>query len=141
MLNCLARHFIEKYTELYGLPRKKLSAEVLAQFQTYSWPGNVRQLENLVQRGVLLSADRETVDKEDVFDSFFSDADFDSDGGGTAVVTAPRVETIDDMERVMILQALEETNNNQQMAAQRLGISARTIRNKLRKYREEGHIV
>ncbi len=136
----LARHFIDKYTELYGLPAKKLSGEVLSQFQTYSWPGNVRQLENLVQRGVLLSADRDTVDKEDVFDSFFSDADFDSDGGGTAVVAAPRVETIDDMERVMILQALEETNNNQQMAAQRLGISARTIRNKLRKYREEGHI-
>ncbi len=137
----LANHFAAKYRELYGLPPKKLAAELLAQFQTYSWPGNVRQLENLVQRGVLLSADREVVEKSDVFDSFFSDAEFGEGGdGGVAVAAAPRVETIDDMERVMILQALDETNNNQQLAAKRLGISARTIRNKLRKYREEGHI-
>jgi transcriptional regulator with PAS, ATPase and Fis domain len=136
----LAYHFVEKYRVLYGLPTKKLSEDLLAQFQTYSWPGNVRQLENLVQRGVLLSAEREVVKKDDVFDSFFSDSELEGGDGGGVVTAAPRVETIDDMERVMILQALDETNNNQQMAAKRLGISARTIRNKLRKYREEGHI-
>jgi len=135
----LAGHFVEKYCSQYGLPMKRLSPELLSQFQTYSWPGNVRQLENLVQRGVLLSAEREVVEKADIFDSFFSDAEPE---GNTDAASdpPPRVETIEDMERVMILQALNVTNNNQQLAAKRLGISARTIRNKLRKYREEGLI-
>ncbi|NNE35000.1 MAG: sigma-54-dependent Fis family transcriptional regulator [Rhodothermales bacterium] len=134
----LARHFISKYCELYGLPQKKLASDLLSQFQSYSWPGNVRQLENMVQRGVLLSAERTEIEKGDVFDSFFSDATLESSSGD--VTTMDKVETIDDMERIMIMQALGETNNNQQLAARRLGISARTIRNKLKKYREEGHI-
>ena len=51
-----------------------------------------------------------------------------------------KLSTIDDMERHMILQALQDSGNNQQVAADKLGISARTIRNKLRKYREDGLI-
>jgi DNA-binding NtrC family response regulator len=135
----LAQHFAEKYRALYGLPPKRLSADLLSQFQSYSWPGNARQLENLVQRGVLLSAEREVVEKADVFDTYFIDADFET-SSESAAPNSTHVETIDDMERVMILQALSQTNNNQQLAAKKLGISARTIRNKLRKYREEGHI-
>ena len=134
----LASHFIKKYCGLYSLPLKTLSADLLAEFQTYSWPGNVRQLENLVQRGVLLSAEREVIEKSDVFDSFFTDAQ--EEQNGSASVADASMETIDDMERFMIMQALNDTNNNQQLAARRLGISARTIRNKLKKYREEGHI-
>lgn len=137
-LPLLAAHFIDKYCGLYGLPEKKLSSELLAQFQAYSWPGNVRQLENMVQRGVLLSAEREVIEKNDVFDSFFSDSNLETTVG--EVTNIEQAETIDDMERIMIMQALSETNNNQQLAARRLGISARTIRNKLKKYREEGHI-
>ncbi len=134
----LSRHFLKKYCDLYGLPMKDLSDELLAEFHTYSWPGNVRQLENLIQRGVVLSAERSVVEKADVFDSFFTDSD-DSPVESTVRKDAT-METIDDMERYMILQALNDTNNNQQLAARRLGISARTIRNKLKKYREEGHI-
>lgn len=132
----LASHFVEKYCELYTLPKKKVVPELMNEFQTSSWPGNVRQLENMIQRGVLLSADRDTIDLEDVFNDFFVDSK------ATAAVTDEqkrhKLETIEEMERSMIFQALDETNNNQQMAAKRLGISARTIRNKLKKYREEG---
>ena len=133
----LAKHFVDKYTGLYGLPSKKLAPALVSRFQTYNWPGNVRQLENMVQRGTILSAERPVIEEGDVYDDFFSDAD------PSPVVsdTAPeKLQTIEDMERYMILQALSETNNNQQLAATRLGISARTIRNKLRKYREEGLI-
>ncbi|NNE46964.1 MAG: sigma-54-dependent Fis family transcriptional regulator [Rhodothermales bacterium] len=134
----LTKHFVVKYCELYGLPSKQVSKELLDQFMTYSWPGNVRQLENMVQRGVLLSAERTTVEKTDVFDSFFIDADLVAGGDGA---DAPvNIETIEEMERHMILRTLSETNNNQQLAAQKLGISARTIRNKLKKYREDGLI-
>ncbi len=141
----LARHFVEKYCKLYGLPDKTLHPDLIARFRSYPWPGNVRQLENLVQRGVLLSAERETVEPSDVLNDFFSDAELEPAGpvehaaesNGTG---AKRIETIEDMERHMIMQALEESDHNQQRAAERLGISARTIRNKLKKYREDGLI-
>jgi DNA-binding NtrC family response regulator len=84
----------------------------------------------------LLSAERSVILKSDVYDDFFSDADpLQEDASATA---NPKLSTIDDMERHMILEALKETGNNQQAAADKLGISARTIRNKLRKYRDEG---
>ncbi|ARA94792.1 MAG: sigma-54-dependent Fis family transcriptional regulator [Bacteroidetes bacterium] len=135
----LARHFVKKYCELYGLPDKTIAPELMRAFQTHPWPGNVRQLENMVQRGVLLSADRSVIEAADVLNDFFSDANLDAAvevkrGEGA------RLQTIEDMERYMIIQALSETNNNQQLAAERLGISARTIRNKLKRYREQGLI-
>ncbi len=132
----LAKHFVRKYCELYGLPEKKLSKDLMRRFKAHSWPGNVRQLENMVQRGVILSADEETIEVEHVFDEFFAEAE----ANGSGKRPDEKMQTIEDMERYMILQALSESGNNQQLAAERLGISARTIRNKLRKYREEGHI-
>jgi DNA-binding NtrC family response regulator len=112
----------------------------------------------MVQRGVLLSAEREVIELYDVLNDFFSDADLEAgsslqsrqhshstkDGAAVAssgaVHSNGRLATIEDMERQMIMQALEESDNNQQRAAERLGISARTIRNKLKKYRDEGLI-
>jgi len=136
-ISILCEHFVEKYSNLYGLPEKTISPTLMKQFMAYSWPGNVRQLENLVQRGAILSAERTSIEPEDVFDSFFFDSDLSQVQGRA---DAGSVETIEDMERHMILKALSDTGNNQQEAAKRLGISARTIRNKLRKYREEGLI-
>ena len=132
----LAKHFVRKYCELYGLPEKSISKDLMRRFKSHPWPGNVRQLENMVQRGVILSADEETIEVEHVFDEFCAEAE----ANGSGRRPDEKMQTIEDMERYMILQALSESGNNQQLAAERLGISARTIRNKLRKYREEGHI-
>lgn len=134
----IATHFVEKYCGLYSMEAKTLSSELIAHFESYPWPGNVRELENMIQRGVLLSAERTEIKKSDVYDDFFADAD--PVGQTSEQGVNPKLSTIDDMERFMILQALEETGNNQQAAADKLGISARTIRNKLRKYREDGVI-
>jgi transcriptional regulator with PAS, ATPase and Fis domain len=139
-LPLLAGHFVDKYCELYGLPTKTISEDLMDYFARYPWPGNVRQLENMIQRGVLLSAERTLVEPEDVFNDFFTDARATSGSGGEDDLSIPRLTTIDEMERHMILKALDESDNNQQRAAEQLGISARTIRNKLKKYREEGHI-
>lgn len=137
----LVAHFIKKYCDLYGLPPKKVSDALMERFMQYHWPGNVRQLENYVQRGVLLSAEREVVEVEDVFNDFFADAEpARQNASAEKEELLARVQTIEDMEREMILRALKETNNNQQLAAQKLGISARTIRNKLKRYREQGLI-
>ncbi len=133
----LTQHFAEKYCRLYGLPAKVLSDALLQRLLAQDWPGNVRELENMIQRGVLLSADRPVVDVADVYDSFFYNAGSRSSPSTDA---ASRHDTIEEMERHMILEALEESGHNQQKAADKLGISARTIRNKLKKYREEGYL-
>ncbi len=133
----LAERFVEKYRALYGYGPKTLAPALVEQFLAADWPGNVRQLENMVHRGVVLSAERPVIETGDVSHAFLADA-APIDGG-----LAPRslaLTTLDEMERAMILQALTETEGNQQQAADRLGISDRTIRNKLKKYREEGHI-
>ncbi|MEM6648262.1 MAG: sigma 54-interacting transcriptional regulator, partial [Bacteroidota bacterium] len=135
----LTKHFVKKYCDLYGLPPKTVAQDLMMEFMRQDWTGNVRQLENMIQRGVLISADREEIELGDVMNDFFSDAQ--ASAAPSARDEAPsKMQTIEDMERYMILQALSETNNNQQMAAERLGISARTIRNKLKRYREQGHI-
>ncbi len=155
----LAQHFAEKYCALYEMPEKKLSAELMARFMTYPWPGNVRQLENMVHRGVVLAADETVVQPEHVINDFFSDvrvhaaapaAALAPSGEETPAATpaellsaeapAPRRLTLEEVEREMILGTLRETSNNQQAAADLLGICARTIRNKLKKYREDGFL-
>jgi len=133
----LARHFVAKYCRLYGLPEKTLAGDLVSRLMDHNWPGNVRELENMVQRGVLLSADRDVVDIGDVYDDFFSDAE---GSGGHEAGAVSKHDTIEEMERHMIMEALEECGQNQQKAADKLGISARTIRNKLKKYREDGLI-
>jgi DNA-binding NtrC family response regulator len=136
----LVDHFVDKYCDLYGLPAKTVSDELLSYFRAYPWPGNVRQLENMVQRGVLLSAERAIVNADDVFNDFFRDADGSEHAGPADPEISPQANTIEEMERHMIMKALDDSDNNQQRAADQLGISARTIRNKLKKYREEGLI-
>ena len=133
----LAERFVEKYRALYGYGPKTLAPALVDEFLAADWPGNVRQLENMVHRGVVLSAERPVVEPGDVSHAFLSDA---APMGGGLAPRSFAVTTLDEMERAMILQALDETGGNQQQAADRLGISDRTIRNKLKKYREEGHI-
>ena len=130
----LARHFVEKYAALYGLPGKRISPELMSYFEGHSWPGNVRNLENLVQRGVLLSAEREVIELVDVLHHLFADAE--PPGRASDNRLGAPFQTIEEMEHNLIMQALADADNNQEIAARRLGISSRTIRNKLRKYRE-----
>lgn len=136
----LTEHFVEKYCRLYDLPRKRIDPDLLQRFQSYDWPGNVRQLENMVHRGVVMSAEREVLESSDVINDFFSGSA--RSGGGKLQPSADDdVQTIEDMERRMIMQALAEEGANQQSVAEKLGVSARTIRNKLKKYREQGYAV
>ena len=137
----LAAHFVEKYAALYGLPEKTVAPELMQRFQSFHWPGNVRQLENMLHRGVVLAAERSEVTSEDVINEFFSETRSDEPSGGPGALHDGEVTTIEAMERQMILKVLAEEGSNQQRAAEKLGISTRTIRNKLKKYREEGFSV
>jgi DNA-binding NtrC family response regulator len=136
----LAEHFVRKYCEMYNMPKKTIDDALLDRFQDYDWPGNVRQLENMVHRGVALATDRPVIKLNDVFNEFISDTRSNGQAKATHIDLNGSEVTIEEMERRMILEALRDTDS-QQRAAERLGISARTIRNKLKKYREEGYTV
>jgi len=136
----LANHFVRKYCEMYNMPEKTIEDALQDRFQEYDWPGNVRQLENMVHRGVALATDRPVIKLDDVFNEFISDTRPNGQAKAQHVGLNGGEVTIEEMERRMIIEALRDTDS-QQRAAERLGISARTIRNKLKKYREEGYAV
>jgi len=142
----LAEHFIEKYASQYGLDKKTISPGLLQYFQTYSWPGNVRELENMIHRGVVMAADNKSITQEDVLNSFFSDEAPDgrngqADGLLDQITENGDTPTIDEMERKLILSTLAKEDISQKRAAEKLGVSPRTIRNKLQEYRSQGFSV
>ena len=148
----LARHFCDKYVAFYRLPPKRLAPALVERLVAYAWPGNVRQLENTLHRGVVLAGDADVIDVADVMNAFIGDDRADRPEGarvnsplsGTtsnvhSIQDAPsrqRRRTLDEIEREAILDALADASHNQEAAARQLGISSRTIRNKLRRYRE-----
>ena len=142
----LAEHFIEKYAVQYDLPVKTIAPDLLQLFQSYAWPGNVRELENVIHRGMIMADERDCIQKEDVYDLFSAeqgsndgDASLGQNGAAIAEMTADgSPPTIAEMERKLILNTLANSDLSQKEAAEELGVSPRTIRNKLQEYREQG---
>ena len=126
----LADYFCEKYANEYGFSTKSLSKALHKHLLTKKWNGNVRELENYIQRGVIMSQQSESVEIEHVESSLFSNVDEDLQ---SEVMTDLPLLPIEEMELQMIKKALERTNGNQKEAAKLLKISDRTIRNKLKK--------
>ncbi|MCB2183830.1 MAG: sigma-54 dependent transcriptional regulator [Desulfobulbaceae bacterium] len=145
----LAQYFIQSYSEQYDKQEKKMSAESRRRFFEYSWPGNIREMENLVERAVLLSLsdelepwdfwDEET-DGADLDIYTLTDNDQNRDPSFFHETGNGEMASLKDVERQMILQALQKTDDNRTHAAKMLGISVRTLRNKLNEYRNQGLI-
>jgi two-component system, NtrC family, response regulator AtoC len=131
----LARHFIDKYNAIDGRDVKSLAIGALEKLTSLPFHGNVRELENIIERAVLLS-NGECIQENDLFvEQFQMNSDVESavafDGSGSLPSRPLR-----EVEKNLIFQALDETNGNRTHAAQMLGISVRTLRNKLNEYKE-----
>ncbi len=126
----LAKHFIKKYSELNELPMKDLSAEAEKALLAYDWPGNVRELENTMHRAVLMS----TGDDIGVEAIMLPQAHKEEENEAASAVG----QTVAGMERKLIIDTLKHTLGNRTTAANILGISIRTLRNKLKQYQDEG---
>ncbi len=154
----LSQFFINKFSEQNGLDRKNISAEAAAKIQAHHWRGNIRELENTMHRAVLMSMQDE-IEADSVHIAGMESkaaslvANKSPDPAGVSSADKPANEpsvqnpggvealvgrTIADVERQMILNTLGHCLGNRTHAANILGISIRTLRNKLSQYREEG---
>jgi two-component system response regulator FlrC len=125
----LADHFAHRYAEVNGLPYRPLSHSAGARLLSHGWRGNVRELENILHRAVLLATGEEIgAEAIELGDGPVSDATARpaSQGGGLVG------RRMDEVEQDLILQTLGHTLGNRTHAAVLLGISIRALRNKLR---------
>ncbi len=125
----LAQHFLQRFSEMYGRAAPKLSPQAIAQLQAYPWPGNARELENCMHRAFLMAVDDNIRPEHLCLDA--STAPGVSDAQNDAVQAGV---SIRDMERSLIEKTLIHVQGNRTEAAQLLGISIRTLRNKLHTY-------
>ena len=136
----LARHFVSKYAELNGISCPTLSTEAERALTTHAWPGNVRELENAIHRAVVLAAGPE-IGVTDLPPSVAGPSSAPVGATRTAEAASKATlvgRTVADVERDLILDTLSHCLGNRTHAAGILGISIRTLRNKLRQYSGEG---
>ncbi len=141
----LSTHFIKKYSDANGLPVRPLSVEARRALNVNRWPGNVRELENTLHRAVLLSTGAEIgVDGILSPDGARLDQARGTDMASQAAMAAEQVtrnlvgRTVAEVERDLILETLKHCLGNRTHAANILGISIRTLRNKLNEYSADG---
>ncbi|MDP8237837.1 MAG: sigma-54 dependent transcriptional regulator [Candidatus Hatepunaea meridiana] len=127
----LVDHFLEKFKNKYKYEKKEIHKEVIDAFTLFNWHGNIRQLENVIERAILYSGSKPVL-KLNYF-SLESDNLKNTNSGFNDNVTS-----LAEMERILIYSTLKKTNNNRSKAADLMGISVRTLRNKLHQYEDEG---
>lgn len=128
----LARHYMREFSREFRRPARKLSPSAEAALLAYGWPGNVRELRNLIERAVLL-AETETLEPGD----FETVATMRAAAEDTAIGEIALPEgglDIEDVERRLVVMALERTRGNQTRAAALLGLHRDQIRYRIEKF-------
>jgi DNA-binding NtrC family response regulator len=117
----LVLFFLALYSKKYGKDKLTLSDEAITKLRNYQWPGNIRELEHAIEKAVILT-DSDQIGPGDFF--------FGADEAGFM----QQPETLDEMEKKMILGTLKKNRQNQSITAEQLGITRQTLYNKLKKY-------
>ncbi len=141
----LCDHFLKKYAKANGMPERPLAAEARRRLAAHRWPGNVRELENAMHRAVLLSTGPEIEE----FAIRLPDGQPLSPAPDVAVARGASMaaeavsrtlvgQTVAEVEQQLILDTLSHCSGNRTHAATILGISIRTLRNKLKEYGDAG---
>jgi DNA-binding NtrC family response regulator len=142
----LAEMFLEKHCRGNNRPRKRMSADLQRYLLEQPWRGNVRELENFIERAVLLCREEE-ISVETLFldgGALGRLGDMGQDLGdwaarrGNGSSLADQCVTLEEMEKRMILKTLDRVGGNRTRAAEQLGVSVRTVRNKLHQYGLQG---
>lgn len=136
-IEALAIHFVKKFVELNHLNEMRLSSAAIQALIKHPWSGNVRELQNVIHRAVLL-AQSETIEVADLFDSG-TDTTKNTTTAAASLLDSQLLigKTIASMEKELILGTLDHCAGNKTHAATILGISIRTLRNKLHEYESQ----
>jgi len=125
----LARHFLEQYAEAHNSPTE-IAAEAMKRLERHDWPGNVRELKHTLLRTAILNRKETCI--ESLPEGFDRPLSLKSDANRLAPGTSIR-----DMERRLIEQTLEHFDGNKTQTAEALGISLKTLYNRLSEYEAE----
>jgi DNA-binding NtrC family response regulator len=119
-------HFIAGFNKKTGRRIRGIDADAMEMLERYHWPGNVRELENIIERAIVL-APGETISAHDISPSL--------DGGrGITSESEMEIQTVEEMERKLIIRVLERYGWHQKRSAEVLGIGVRTLREKMKKW-------
>jgi transcriptional regulator with PAS, ATPase and Fis domain len=129
----LVEHLLRDLNEKHGRAVRGVSTEVMNLFQSYTWPGNVRELRNVLERSAI-ACDRDVIGRAHLPGDFGQGL---AAPAGLAGIRFPVGTTVEQVERELIFQTLAATANNKTRAAELLGISLKTLHNKLKEYEAE----
>jgi DNA-binding NtrC family response regulator len=130
----LTEHILRDINIKHGKTVKGVGAEVMDIFMSHTWPGNIRELRNVLERSAIMS-EKDLITRSSLPDEFGKSAGKSPSDLGA--IKFPVGTTVDAMERELILQTLSATGNNKTRAAELLGISLKTLHNKLKEYSGE----
>jgi DNA-binding NtrC family response regulator len=135
-LPLLAQHLVTQLAEKHNRPARFLSSSAVQALQFHAWPGNVRELRNVIERAVIICSG------EQVERHHFAPYPIEQRERlrNEDTLTLPVGTPLEEVERQMIMRTLQKTKNNKTRAAELLGISLKTLHNKLNLYRERGLI-
>ena len=124
----LSEFFLEKYAKEFKIPRPTIDDQALTYLKSYSWPGNIRELENLMQRSVLLASGGQITEEILNFQP--------GQTQNTLMIesTVEEIRSLESIEKDAIFNAIKSTNGNVMKAAKALGITRTTLYNKAKKY-------
>ena len=125
----LVSHFAEKFAKKNRRQLDAVTEDCMKYLNQYPWPGNVRELENAIERGVILMRGTELTEKSlplPIQNMNLTDT-LQADGEPTSLF---------EVEKQLVLKTLEETDGNKSEAARRLGVTRKTLQNKINKYNE-----
>ncbi|HYA62619.1 MAG TPA: sigma-54 dependent transcriptional regulator [Candidatus Sulfotelmatobacter sp.] len=130
----LTEHMLRDINAKHGKNVRGIGAEVMDIFMSHTWPGNIRELRNVLERAAIMS-EKDLITRSSLpgeFGKLPSRSPSDLSG-----IKFPVGTTVDAMERELILQTLQATGNNKTRAAELLGVSLKTLHNKLKEYGSE----
>ena len=128
----LVKHFTAHFNREFGKRVQAVAPEAQAKLTAYAWPGNVRELRNVIERAVLL-ADGPVIGLRELAPEVTAPP-APAGGGGGATALAPDGVKLGDVERRLLVEALERARGNQSRAAELLGLSRHQVRTRMRRY-------
>lgn len=136
-IELLCAHFIDKYNHMFNKNVRAISEEVMDSIRLYSWPGNIRELENFIEGGLNIVDDNVGMltKKEFVSSNILFNGTMDNQKLSFDLVNKSLPEYIGDLEKNIILNKFQSMNYNLTKTANSLGIKRQTLQHKLKKYR------